>query len=150
MALDITVPPGGRMLHKKVVEDPASGANRMIVTDQAQLEAAIKDGWALSAGDLADPKTSIHGTQRGPETRASAKAAGTPEPEKTDAKGIKVGGPDETVLDETVPDLTVALEAITDKAVLRSLKSKELKGRNRAGAIAAIEARIETIKEEQE
>jgi hypothetical protein len=145
--IDVTLP---RMLHKRVVEDPESGANRLIVNTEAELEAAIKDGWALSAGDLADPKTSIHGTQRGPETRASAKAAGTPEPEKTDAKGIKVGGPDDTVLDETVPDLTVALEAITDKAVLRSLKSKELKGRNRAGAIAAIEARIETIKEEQE
>lgn len=143
--IDVTLP---RMLHKRVVEDPESGANRIVVTTEQELEAALKDGWALSAGDLVDPKTSPHGTQQGPPTKASLKAAGIPDPTK--APGIKVGGPDETILDGTVPDLTVALEAITDTAELRALKSKELKGRNRAGAISAIEARIETIKEEQD
>lgn len=65
-----------------------------------------------------------------------------------DARGEPVKGEDDkgdSVLDQSIPKLTASLDTIDDPARLATLREVEAKGKNRDGALAAIDARIAAL-----
>ena len=60
--------------------------------------------------------------------------------------GAPVETSDEDVLDGTVPEVAAAVATMTDPAALKALRSKETKGKDRAGALEAIDARLAELK----
>lgn len=132
----------------RVLDDPPESQYCRVKT-QEEYDKAKADGWQDEPpkdwNNLPDP-ANPGGTLPQKEIDITAVPAEESEKVATAKAGEKTPTPP-SVLDGSVVELTAAIANQTDVRTLQNLRLEETKGKNRTGALAAIDARIAELKE---